>query len=78
MPPCQLDLFPDEIKVIEQPFRRRRDVAGAIDRRSGAIEGLENLFILIQPCQQAVTCPFGRDLVLLRNGSGMGNQLIDG
>ena len=52
MPMGQLDLLFDQIKIIEQPFRRGRDTPAFIHRQSRAIKSAQHFLILIQPREQ--------------------------
>lgn len=50
----EVNLLLDEVKIIQQPFRRRRDVPRGVDQQGRAVELAEPLLIFLQPGQQAV------------------------
>ena len=62
MPPGQLDLFLDQVEIIEQPFGRGGDAPGLVHRQGRAVEGPDNLLVFIQSGQQPVGPPARADL----------------
>ena len=77
MPARHLDLLLDQVKIIEQPLRRRGDPPALVYRQGGMVEGLEDLLVMIQPRQEPVAAPPGRDLVLSSDRLRMPRQLFD-
>jgi hypothetical protein len=62
--PCGADLFLDEVKVVEQPFSRRRDAAILGGGRGEPPRGVDEcMFVGGQPRQQAVRTRARRELV---------------
>lgn len=55
MPLGRANLLFDQVEVVEQPFRGRRDPTVRRHRRSQQITNFyEDAFVLAQPCQQVV------------------------
>jgi hypothetical protein len=77
MPAGQLDLLFDEVKIIEQPFGRGSDPPGLMQREGRVIESSEDLLILVQPDEEAITTQPRDDLVLRRDILGVARELFD-
>jgi len=77
MPASQLDLLFDQIKIIEQPFRRGRDAPALIHRQGRAIKSAQHFLILIQPREQPGGSAAGDELMLRRDGLGMARKLFN-
>ena len=77
MPPGHLDLLFDQVKVIEQPFGGGSDAPALVHGEGRAIEGSQDLLVLIQPGEQPVGAAPGDDLVIRRERLGMARQLFD-
>ena len=77
MPSGHLNLFLEQVEVVEQPFRSRGDVPGSVHGETGAVEVPQDVFVLTQPGEKSVfTLP--RDHSMLGGeGFGMAGQLFD-
>ena len=77
MPASQLNLLFDQIKIIEQPFGRRRDPAAFIHLQRGAVKSAQDLLIVIQPREQSDGSAAGHDLMLRGDRPRVTRELFD-
>ena len=68
VPPGHLDLFFDQIEVVQHPLGGRSEAVPRIHAADGAVEGAEIPLVRIQAGQQAVRLPVDDDLVVQRPG----------
>jgi hypothetical protein len=73
----ELDLLFDEIKIVEQPFRRGCDLPGLIHRQCRAVESAQDFLITIQLREESVPARPRDDPVLLRQCLGVPRQLLN-
>ena len=78
MTPGGADLFFDEMKIVEQPFRRRRDRAFASIRLGHELIGVqEDAFVLVQASDEFVGRRPGCQFVGRRHRFGVPFELFD-
>ena len=77
VPPGHLDLFLDQIEVVEKPLRGRGYAPAGTYGQGGAMEGSEILLVSVQSRQQPVGAAQRDDPVALRQGAGVARELFD-
>ena len=77
MPPGEMDLFLQQVEIIEQPFGGGGDAAGGRDGAGRLIVGAQGQFVLVQAREQAVGMGLRHHPVSGRQGAGMAGELFD-
>jgi hypothetical protein len=72
-----MNLFFDQVEIVEHPFGGRRDAPARIHRQARPIEVPENFLVLAQPCQQTVGARSRNYLVTDRESFSVARQLFD-
>src|SRR5438477_3669268 len=71
------DLFLDEMKIIQQPFRRRRDVASFFDALSLGVVIAQKLRVGLQARQKKIGAVAVADFMALRQSARVAFQQVD-
>lgn len=77
MPARHPNLFLDQIEIIEQPLRRRRDAAGGFDAESFFIVRTQQFLIRGQARQEAVVASARAGLMAFRQKAGVALEQFD-
>ena len=72
-----LNLFFNQVEVVQQPLRRMGDAPGLPYGLGHAVVRPKDLLVLVQARQELIGAATGDDLMNLRQSCGMTNQLFN-